>query len=185
MKLPERVRRVTQIYELDPLSNFASNYIRAVKKKKSSKKKTQTKKGAPVAPKKQKKTTQKKALSAPKQAPKKPTTAGAVSSNNRVLTADEFPLSRKQSIEADRRFREGLTTHKWQYKADSGKFLDYVSSASTEVEKAYASWTVNPHIDVRAVKSGDWEYHVDFNLMEQTNVRHPNHKKRTIQRVPL
>lgn len=100
-----------------------------------------------------------------------------------VSEAAEVSLSRQQSAKAEKLFRAGCLSHKWQYKNDSGKWADYDKNASAEVERAYASWLVNPHIDVRSVHSGDWDYMVDFNLMTQQNIRHQAHKIRSIQRV--
>lgn len=94
-------------------------------------------------------------------------------------------LTRQESAKAERLFRQGTRTHKWQYKNDSGKWADYDKAASDAVEAAYASWLVNPHIDVRSVHSGDWDYNVDFNLLTQQNIRHQAHKVRQIQRVPV
>ncbi len=37
--------------------------------------------------------------------------------------------------------------------------------------------------DVRAVKSGQWEYLVDFMGMKQTNIQHENHTQRDIRRI--
>jgi WWE domain len=37
--------------------------------------------------------------------------------------------------------------------------------------------------DVRAVKSGQWEYMVDFAAMKQTNLQHQAHTVRDIRRV--
>jgi len=39
--------------------------------------------------------------------------------------------------------------------------------------------------DVRAVKSGQWEYMVDFMAMKQTNIQHENHTIRNIRRVKI
>ncbi len=44
-------------------------------------------------------------------------------------------------------------------------FNDYDPSASKTVEKTFAEWRLNPIIDVARVKSGEFEYHVDFNQM--------------------
>lgn len=94
-------------------------------------------------------------------------------------------MTRQESATANKLAEKGVTTHKWQYLADNGKFLDYSPGASVEVEKAFATWQVNPHVDVRAVKSGQWEYMVDFNLMQQQNIKHDAHKIRKVQRVTL
>jgi len=68
----------------------------------------------------------------------------------------------------------------WQYK--HGKWLDYDTDASVQVELAYQDWLGNKSVDVRAVKSGSFQYQVDFNQMKQTNIQHPNHTMREIRR---
>lgn len=119
-----------------------------------------------------------------KKAKKAPAPAAkAAATLSRQASTGIVPLTRAESAKADKLFREGAISHKWQYKDDHGKWADYAKKASMEVERAYASWTVNPHIDVRSVQSGDWEYMVDFNQNTQTNIRHPNHKIREIRRV--
>lgn len=157
MKLEPRERRPFVAYEVDLLQFILPKRKVAAAKK------------APAAA----------AKKAPAALTKVPSTA-SVAARLAAVPA----LTRKQSIEADRRFREGLSTHKWQYKNDAGKWADYDKAASEEVEKAYANWTVNPHVDVRSVHSGDWDYMIDFNLLTQTNIRHAAHKVRSIQRVP-
>ena len=94
-------------------------------------------------------------------------------------------LSASESTAADVLFRRGSQTHKWQFQKDDHSWGDYDADASRAVELAHSSWLINPHIDVRCVKSGDWEYMVDFNMMQQQNVKHPSHKQRKIQRVPV
>ena len=44
-------------------------------------------------------------------------------------------------------------------------FNDYDPNASDIVEKVFAEWRNNPVVDVARVKSGEYEYHVDFNRM--------------------
>eukprot|EP00669_Euglena_mutabilis_P010019 TRINITY_DN480_c0_g1_i4.p2 TRINITY_DN480_c0_g1~~TRINITY_DN480_c0_g1_i4.p2 ORF type:complete len:400 (+),score=114.49 TRINITY_DN480_c0_g1_i4:48-1202(+) len=80
--------------------------------------------------------------------------------------------------------------YKWQYfddkRASRGKDVgwhDYDLSGSDVVEEAYQSWVTDPYIDVRAVHSGDWNYMVDFNQMQQTNVDHAAHTVRALRRV--
>jgi hypothetical protein len=96
-------------------------------------------------------------------------------------------LTREQSDRAAGQAARGVASHKWQFLGDGRTYQDYDKAASAEVEKAYNSWLVSPHIDVRSVTSGPqkWEYMVDFNAMEQQNVRHADHKIRKIQRVAL
>ena len=94
-------------------------------------------------------------------------------------------LTRQQSATAQKLADKGSLTHKWQYMEDNGKWFDYAPAASVEVERMYANWMVNPHVDVRCVKSGTWEYMVDFNAMQQQNIKHENHRIRKVQRVPV
>jgi len=52
------------------------------------------------------------------------------------------------------------------------------------VEDVYQNYLSNRgDTDVRAVKSGQWEYQVDFMAMKQTNIQHDNHTVRNIRRV--
>eukprot|EP00669_Euglena_mutabilis_P010017 TRINITY_DN480_c0_g1_i1.p1 TRINITY_DN480_c0_g1~~TRINITY_DN480_c0_g1_i1.p1 ORF type:complete len:410 (+),score=103.77 TRINITY_DN480_c0_g1_i1:48-1232(+) len=80
--------------------------------------------------------------------------------------------------------------YKWQYfddkRASRGKDVgwhDYDLSGSDVVEEAYQSWVTDPYIDVRAVHSGKFNYTVDFNQMQQTNVDHAAHTVRALRRV--
>ena len=75
-------------------------------------------------------------------------------------------------------------THKWQY--DDNGFHDYDKDASKEVEAAYQDYLKSPGCwDVRSVKSGKWEYQVDFPNMNQTNIQHEKHTQRSIRRVNI
>lgn len=111
----------------------------------------------------------------------------AMAFNDRVAAARQAAtgLTRQQSATAAKLAEKGSLTHKWQYLDDNGRWSDYAPAASVEVEKMYANWMVNPHIDVRCVKSGDWEYMVDFNAMQQQNIKHQNHRIRKVNRVPV
>jgi len=74
--------------------------------------------------------------------------------------------------------------HIWQYE-DGGRYHDYDAAASDVVEQCYQEYLANPNMmDVRAVKSGDWQYQVDFINNKQTNIQHQNHKVRNIRRIP-
>lgn len=75
--------------------------------------------------------------------------------------------------------------HFWQFKADNGVWGNYDVVASDTIEEVYQKYLANRgDNDVRAVKSGQWEYQVDFMAMKQTNIQHPNHTVRDIRRVP-
>jgi hypothetical protein len=58
----------------------------------------------------------------------------------------------------------------WQY-WDNG-WYNYDKKASKIVEATYQEYLKNPGItDVRAVKSGEWTYQVDFRQLTQQNIQ--------------
>jgi len=69
----------------------------------------------------------------------------------------------------------------WQYQ--HGGWHDYDEEANKMVEAIYQSWLKDPGVDIRTVKSGHWNYMIDFNTMKQTNIEHENHTERGIRRV--
>jgi histone H2A len=110
---------------------------------------------------------------------------GGATKGSAVAAPTIAGLTRQESAQADKLFQKGTVSHKWQFKNDYGTWSDYAADASREVERAYAAWVVNPHIDVRSVMSGSWNYMVDFNLMQQQNIQHQNHRVREIRRVAV
>jgi len=76
--------------------------------------------------------------------------------------------------------------HVWQYEDNGGVWKNYEIAASDTCEEVYQGYLANKgDTDVRAVKSGEWEYQVDFMAMKQTNIQHPNHKVRSLRRLPI
>jgi hypothetical protein len=73
----------------------------------------------------------------------------------------------------------------WQYQ--DGGWHDYDPKASDEVETTYQLYekekATGRVIDVRAVRSGTWEYQIDFRQFTQQNIRHEAHTIRAIRRV--
>ena len=66
----------------------------------------------------------------------------------------------------------------------SDGWYDYAPKASDIVEDEWQRYIVNRGMnDVRSVKSGEWEYMVDFVNWKQTNIIHINHKTRAIRRL--
>lgn len=209
MDLPDRTAREVVSFEMEFLDMLIPMMAPGDRPKKARKAKKKTavlspKKQAPAkkVPKVVKKKTPKKP--AVKKGPKKVRAAkpakkpaplkklGSLSSKSGGSLVSGFgapaspvapALTRKESQSADKLYRRGTQTHKWQYVNDRGAWADYDKKASDEVELAYASWLVNPHVDVRSVLSGDWEYMVDFNQMQQQNTKHNAHKIRKIRRV--
>lgn len=72
----------------------------------------------------------------------------------------------------------------WQF-YDNG-WTNYHPDASAVVEGVYQDYLRHPNMtDVRSVKSGDWNYLVDFRLLQQQNIQHENHTVRKIRRVQI
>jgi hypothetical protein len=73
----------------------------------------------------------------------------------------------------------------WQYKGNGNLWENYEARASDAVEEIFLRYKENRgDTDVRAIKSGDWEYQVDFLSFKQTNIQHENHRIRDIRRIP-
>ena len=80
--------------------------------------------------------------------------------------------------------RDAQDKGRWEY-FDNG-WHPYAPAASDLVEAEWQEYVSDPHRrDVRSVKSGQFRYFVDFTLMKQTNVEHPNHTQRDIRRVRI
>jgi len=72
----------------------------------------------------------------------------------------------------------------WQYY--DGGFHNYDENATDTVEGVYQEYLRSPYTcDVRAVKSGQWQYEIDFRLMTQRNIQHENHTTRRIRRIQV
>lgn len=72
----------------------------------------------------------------------------------------------------------------WQY-YDNG-FFNYDPAACDVVEGVYQEYLTSPFTcDVRAVKSGQWEYEIDFRVMTQRNIKHASHTTRKIRRYQI
>jgi len=77
---------------------------------------------------------------------------------------------------------EGSGVPHWQY--FDGGWKKYDRAANDLVEAAYQDYVKDPtNFDVRAVKSGHWQYQVDFVNNKQTNIQHEAHTVRNIRRI--
>jgi len=77
-------------------------------------------------------------------------------------------------------------SHVWQFVENDGSWRNYEVAASDEVEDTYQKYLQNKgDSDVRSVKSGQWQYQVDFMAYKQTNIQHSNHTVRNIRRVAI
>jgi len=111
-------------------------------------------------------------------APKKPRLVKGASKVVEALSKEEVPKEVKKP--ADAKF-----SHRWEYCNDQRGWSNYDTKASDVLEGVYQGYLANKgDTDVRAVKSGQWEYQVDFMAMKQTNIQHANHTVRDIRRVP-
>jgi len=125
---------------------------------------------------------------------KKQTTRGKKkTSKEKKQTTREKKTKRGTSTKASSRKRGRLGVEGeddlvwvWQFKENDDKFHNYDPRASAVVEGVYQEYLSSPSTtDVRAVKSGEWEYMVDFRLMTQQNIQHEAHTVRKIRRVQI
>jgi len=108
----------------------------------------------------------------------------------RVVEAPVFPVLKKALSRTSSNSSKPLVNvpgakyeNIWQYK-EGQNWKSYDEKASDVVEEVYQKYLANKgDTDVRAVKSGQWEYQVDFSAMKQTNIQHENHTTRDIRRI--
>ena len=169
----------------------------ADKKEKNDKKEKKSRSASESPAKKKKRSTSEE--------PKKRSTRNSTKSTTATAEASPSPSPKKTATPKKRAAKKNATTlptspaprgerngvsvpsskydHVWQY--EDGNWRNYDLNASDEVEKVYQGYLANRgDTDVRAVKSGQWEYMVDFAAMKQTNLQHPNHTIRNVRRVP-
>jgi len=153
---------------------------KSAKKSKSDKKPKSTKKSKVAKEKAPKKSVSKAPKKAVSKAPKtasvtrgvpKSTTAPSVSTTTTTTTTPTSASS-------------GENVWVWQF-YDNG-FHNYDIDASNTVEGVYQEYLKSPFTcDVRAVKSGQWQYEIDFRVMTQTNIQHESHTQRRIRRIQI
>jgi hypothetical protein len=93
----------------------------------------------------------------------------------------------KNRMDEDVHFEQQPGQGKWVWQYQDGGWHDYDPAGSDEVEQTYQLYekekATGRVIDVRAVRSGSWEYQVDFRQFTQTNIRHEAHTVRSIRRI--
>jgi len=154
-------------------------------------------------------TSRRKSTSTPTKPTKKRTTANSTSSSSSSPSPSSTPTKKRTAKETTKAIPKKRKTspssisspssketvvkkvsgikgdHIWQYD-EKGTWKNYETEASNVVEEVYQKYLANRgDTDVRAVKSGQWEYMVDFMAMKQTNIQHENHTVRNIRRVKL
>jgi len=169
------------------------------KEKKSTKDKKSTKKSTKEKKEKSKKSkTEKSPKKTKKDSTKRATKAKGVGKESSPASSPSKTRGTKAATKATRgtaKPKKGATEAKtsettgelvwvWQY-YDNG-FHNYDPEASAIVEGVYQEYKTSPYTtDVRSVKSGQWNYLVDFREMTQQNVQHESHTKRKIRRVQI
>jgi hypothetical protein len=120
----------------------------------------------------------------------------AILTNQKVNCTNSLPLfpmiSLNTNLTINRAYQKRYPAI-WQYFDDnnfnavikrSDGWYDYDPEASDIVEDEWQRYIINRAMnDVRSVKSGQWEYMVDFVNWKQTNIIHQNHKIRPIRRL--
>ena len=100
-------------------------------------------------------------------------------------TAASSPIFKSTESDCGKWIPSAKYEYIWQFRANDSRFENFEARASDVVEEIYQNYLSNRgDTDVRAVKSGDWEYQVDFLAMKQTNTQHENHRIRDVRRIP-
>lgn len=160
------------------------------KKKSSSSSSSSSSKKKKAKKSSEKKKKDKKKSASKAKAAKSKDAAASKSSRSRATKAKKGGAKAEDQGSSAGKKKSGGTTpagykFKWQYQ-EGDQWKDYDINASDVVEAAYQGYIKNPGMcDVRAVKSGQWQYQVDFLNNKQTNIQHENHKVRSIRRVPF
>jgi hypothetical protein len=114
--------------------------------------------------------------------PKAKTTRGSTPAKAKTTRSTK----EKTTELSDKTESEGSGKLVWAWQYFNNGFYNYDSDASDVVESVYQEYLSSPYTcDVRAVKSGDWEYEIDFRIMTQRNLRHEAHTSRKIRRIQI
>lgn len=119
--------------------------------------------------------------SKPKAVKKAPRVAKAKKTKTTKATKKTAATVSKTSVDSSVPVETSPPKPIWQFNHNGWK--NYAPDASDLVEVQYQEWLQNNQMfDVRSVKSGTWEYNVDFRRMVQINIQHPDHTERQIRR---
>jgi len=175
------------------VKNGAMYRVKTSAKKRTTKRVKKTTEGETAKKPRAKKSTEKSTEKA-KASPKK--RARKADAESEVVEKVKKPRKNAKSAEQTARTAEDTTSeivgpkkpvglksdYIWQY--EEGTWRNYYTEASNVVEDVYQDYLSNRGTtDVRAVRSGDFEYQVDFAAMKQTNITHANHTTRNIRRI--
>lgn len=131
---------------------------------------------------------EKKALKSPKKTTRsssRSNTGRSKASSKKSTTNRSSSKAKKINISSSRNKNEESSEKVWVWQYYHDGWQNYYPNASKEVEKVYQLYQKEKINDVRPVRSGTWEYLVDFTNFKQTNVQHPAHTERKIRRVLL
>jgi len=165
-----------------------SNGSKMKKKKKLSKKPKHTASKRSTSPSKKKATKKSESKKKTKTAAsKKSASKGKEKGKEKApKAARATPKTRETSSSSATKKVISPAGHKFRWQYQDGTWKDYEINGSDLVETAYQGYIKNPGMcDVRSVKSGQWQYQVDFLNLKQTNIQHESHTTRAIRRLPL
>jgi len=97
------------------------------------------------------------------------------------LLGIDHRIASDQPLRGKRKQDDSKVEYIWQY--NHGKWHDFDQEANKIVEGIYQAFLADPHVDINAIKSGHYQYMIDFNAMKQTNIEHEAHTVRDIRRI--
>lgn len=74
--------------------------------------------------------------------------------------------------------------HQWQYETREG-WGDFDPEANKKMQSMFEAYMFDEGEQLAQIKSGKWEYMVDFDTYRQTNIQHSNHRTRKIRQIKL
>jgi len=172
------------IFQLAPIAKYrlSPKGRNALKKQPLKKlKKTATKKVATQSNPKKRKSPTSSSDSTPK---KKPRSSSKKEKTKKSTLEKKKKQPKKRSDVLPK--EKSKFSHIWQFKENNNLWGNYDLKASDQLEEVYLAYLENREgTDIRTVKSGQWEYEVDFKTLQQTNIQHPSRTVRSIRRVPI
>lgn len=81
------------------------------------------------------------------------------------------------------KFYKYFVTSRWIWQYYDNGFNEYDIDVSNIIEDTYQSYIIDSKYDIKSIKSGKYEYEIDFKLMLQTNIQNGKFTKRRIRRV--
>ena len=80
--------------------------------------------------------------------------------------------------------QQSINKYQWQYESGDG-WGNFDPEANKKMESLNKDYFFDERKSYTKIKSGKWEYFVDFDTYRQTNIQHSNHRTRKIRQVTL